>query len=85
MVDPVAPHLQATLDKILGEAETALAELSPAQRELGATVLQLSERAQCLKRRAEDTEGRNRRNNARIIGLPEGAEGADMVAFWKDG
>ncbi|KAJ1096788.1 hypothetical protein NDU88_001919 [Pleurodeles waltl] len=79
MVDLVASHLQATLDKILGaiddtkvtlerdikqvlvevsllradhqkladrvqEAETALVELSLAQRELGSTVLQLKER-----------------------------------------
>ncbi|KAJ1128943.1 hypothetical protein NDU88_007315 [Pleurodeles waltl] len=51
------------------ENEIVLAEISPLQQELKATVLQLTERVQCLERRAEDAEGRNRRNNVRIIGL----------------
>lgn len=34
-----------------------------------------------LEYRAEDAENRNRRNNLRIVGLPEGAEGGDPTSF----
>ncbi|KAJ1083279.1 hypothetical protein NDU88_003438 [Pleurodeles waltl] len=63
------------------EMETALAELSPRQGELVAMVLQLTDRVQRLQRRVEEAEGQSRRNNVRIVGLPEGAEGTDMVSF----
>ncbi|KAJ1098411.1 hypothetical protein NDU88_003522 [Pleurodeles waltl] len=34
-----------------------------------------------LESRAEDAEGRTRRNNIRVVGLPEGVEGRDAVAY----
>lgn len=34
-----------------------------------------------LEALAEDSENRNQRNNLRILGLPEGAEGIDSTAF----
>lgn len=34
-----------------------------------------------LESKAEDAENRNRRNNLRIIGLPEGSEGLDLSAY----
>lgn len=41
----------------------------------------LKTKVKSLKSRAEDAENRNRRNNLRIVGLPEGAEGPDPMAF----
>ncbi|XP_068111018.1 uncharacterized protein [Hyperolius riggenbachi] len=37
-----------------------------------------------LESRAEDAENRNRRNNLRIVGIPEGAEGSDAVSFLEE-
>ena len=34
-----------------------------------------------LEGRAEDAEGRSRRSNLRIVGLPEGEEGRDPLTF----
>ncbi|KAJ1142381.1 hypothetical protein NDU88_008707 [Pleurodeles waltl] len=61
--------------------ETSLEELQPAHRALRAQVTCLSERNQVLERRAEDVEGCSRRNNKQIVGMPEGIEGTDTVAY----
>ncbi|KAJ1166402.1 hypothetical protein NDU88_006806 [Pleurodeles waltl] len=50
-------------------------------RALRVQVTFLSERVQVLERRAEDAEGHSRRNNIQIVGMPEGVEGADAVAY----
>lgn len=34
-----------------------------------------------LQHRAEDAEDRQRRNNVRVVGLPEGAEGVKTATF----
>lgn len=41
----------------------------------------LKARVKTLESRAEHAENHNRRNNLRILGLPEGVEGADPTAF----
>ncbi|KAJ1150191.1 hypothetical protein NDU88_002987 [Pleurodeles waltl] len=41
----------------------------------------LTDRVQRVEYRVEDVEGRSQRNKVCIIGLPERAEGADMVTF----
>ena len=63
------------------EQETLLAEMRP---ELGATtshVRELNEKIETVERRMEELEGRDRRSNIRLVGLPEEIEGPDMVGF----
>ncbi|KAJ1164469.1 hypothetical protein NDU88_004906 [Pleurodeles waltl] len=61
--------------------ETSLEELQPAHGALRAQVTCLPERVQVLERQAEDAEGCRRCNNIRIVGMPEGVEGTDAVAY----
>lgn len=44
----------------------------------------IEKRVQVLEQRAEDAENRARRNNIRVIGLPEKVEGNNMVAYLKN-
>lgn len=46
-----------------------------------ATLHTLKTKVKALELRAEDAENRNRRNNLRVVGLPEGVEGSDPTAF----
>ncbi|KAJ1173849.1 hypothetical protein NDU88_005674 [Pleurodeles waltl] len=61
--------------------ETTLEELKPAHQVLWFQVTHLSEQVQRLERHAEDSEGHSRRNNVRVVGMPEGVEGPDAVAY----
>ncbi|KAJ1129591.1 hypothetical protein NDU88_007958 [Pleurodeles waltl] len=77
-------HLRTHHHKLVDRVEateTSLGELQPAHRALPAQVTCLSERVQVLERCAEDAEGRIWRNNIRIVGMPEGVEGTDAVAY----
>lgn len=47
--------------------ETAIAEMALAQTEGMQKLKALTERVSVLERRAEDAEGRNRRNNVRVV------------------
>ncbi|KAJ1191730.1 hypothetical protein NDU88_001046 [Pleurodeles waltl] len=66
------------------EIENTLAEIAPQQKDLKAEVTYLADRVARLEQRAEDAEGRSRRNNVRVVGLPEGAEGANMMKFLEE-
>ena len=44
----------------------------------------LTDRVRYLEGRAEEAEGRNRRSNLRIVGLPENEEGSDPLGFLED-
>ncbi|KAK7882797.1 hypothetical protein WMY93_028971 [Mugilogobius chulae] len=48
---------------------------------LQATVATLTDRVGSLSQKCEDLEGRSRRNNVRIIGVPEGSEGSRSTDF----
>ncbi|KAJ1150535.1 hypothetical protein NDU88_003326 [Pleurodeles waltl] len=77
-------HLRTDHHKLVDRVEateTSLEELQPTLRALRTQVTCLSERVQVLERSVEDTEGRSRRNNMRIVGMPEGVEGTDAVAY----
>lgn len=63
------------------EMESTITELVPAHKALEQQVGALTDRVGQLERKAEDAEGRNRRNHVRVLGLPEGTEEGDMVAF----
>lgn len=51
---------------------------------LHSTIKKLKEKCATLETRVEEQENRGRRNNLRVIGLAEKAEGQDVL-FWKDG
>ncbi|CAL1578951.1 unnamed protein product [Knipowitschia caucasica] len=48
---------------------------------LQATVALLTEQVGSLSKKCEDLEGRSRQNNVRIVGVPEGVEGARPTDF----
>lgn len=52
--------------------------------EHGAALRTLQTKVKALEYRAEDMENRNQRNNLRIVGLPEGAEGNNPKCFVED-
>ncbi|KAJ1117917.1 hypothetical protein NDU88_006113 [Pleurodeles waltl] len=64
-----------------GTIEARVDELTPVASRLESTVGDTLTRVAELERRVEDAEGRTRRNNIRVVGLPEGAEGRDAVAY----
>lgn len=72
------------MDKVrdkLGEAERRVGESEDLIRDHRATLHTLQVCMEALESRAEDSENRSRRNNLRVVGLLEGAEGQDAVAF----
>lgn len=50
-------------------------------RDQGADIHVLNTKVKVLEARAKDAENLNRRNNLRVLGLTEGAEGTDPTAF----
>lgn len=63
------------------QLESTIEEHEPTWKQTEVRMDDINNRLQTLERRAEDAEGRNRRNNIRVVGLPEGIEGTDMVAY----
>lgn len=47
----------------------------------GTQLPELQDMVRALQHRAEDAEDRQRRNNIRVVGLPEGTEGSHPVTF----
>ena len=86
-IDNVAQGLDLLKDdhnKLKGRVvavEKALIEARPNASALETRTTDLEERVRYLEGRAEDAEGRNRRSNLRIVGMPEGAEGPDPMDF----
>ena len=68
------------VDKVQ-EAEHTLTQLQPEVKSLDVSVQSLLERVRFLEGRAEDAEGRSRRNNIRVVGVPEGCEGQDATKY----
>ena len=65
-------------------AEQKIAILEPAVVENTESLQPLLDRVRFLEGRAEDAEGRSRRNNIRLVGLPEGLEGQDMATYLEE-
>lgn len=61
--------------------EVALEVLEPAQKAIDVKMGEVTRRLRVLERRAEDAEGRNRRNNIRVVGLPEGIAGTSIIDY----
>lgn len=84
-------QMQLDISLIRRDMDTFRNRLSEAERRVGDAedVLQdhtvslrtLQTKIKALETRAEDAENRNRRNNLRIVGLPEGTEGAEPTSF----
>ncbi|KAJ1138644.1 hypothetical protein NDU88_005025 [Pleurodeles waltl] len=53
----------------------------PTHNEKGTAIELLQQQVQALQERAEDAEGRSRRNNIRILGTPEGKEGKNPTQY----
>ncbi|KAJ1094176.1 hypothetical protein NDU88_007254 [Pleurodeles waltl] len=64
-----------------GMIEERVDELTPVTSRLESTMSDVLTRVAELEHHVEDAEGRTRRNNIRVVGLPEGAEGWDAVAY----
>lgn len=72
------------MDKLcdwLGEDERRVGDLEDFIRDHPASVHTLQVKIKALESRVEDNENRSRRNNLKVVGLPEGAEGQDPTAF----
>lgn len=65
----------------LGEAKRHVGDSEDSIRDNQASIHTLQVKMKALKSWAEDSENRSRRNNLRVLGLPEGAEGKDPTVF----
>lgn len=63
------------------ETEQGIGQTEDEVLEQLAALRTLRTKVKALEYRAEDAENRNRRNNLRIIGLPEGAVGVNPTSF----
>lgn len=80
-------RLRQDLDKIrsrVTEAEQRVGVVEDTVSGHEASIRTLTTRVKVLEYRAEDAENRSRRNNIRIVGLPEGAEGRNPTTFTED-
>lgn len=76
--------LQATVNSqgaTIKDLEVSATTCSDDLSSLQATVKTLKEEVKHLQTKCEDLEGRSRRNNIRLIGVPEGAETPDPREF----
>lgn len=71
----------ATQATRLAEAEQRIAELENWNLEAKEAILQSIKQQKTLQDMVTDQEGRNRRNNIRIFGVQEGAEGSSVMQF----
>lgn len=76
--------IQHDLDKIRGRlttAENCISEVEDASHTQGSQLAELKDIVRSLHHRADDAEDRQQRNNVRVVGLPEGAEGSAPSNF----
>ena len=61
--------------------EREITEVSPRLSSLGSRLEEMEGKVKSLEMRAEDVENRSRRNNVRLIGVPEKTEKDNMIVF----
>ncbi|KAK7912984.1 hypothetical protein WMY93_013195 [Mugilogobius chulae] len=71
-------------DQTIQQIETSMNDMQSRLLELESTCTLLKKDNEALKRKTDDLENRSRRNNIRVIGLPEKAEGPHPSAFLAD-
>lgn len=79
--------LRQDLDKIrsrVSEAERRVGSVEDTVNDHTASIRTLQTKVRALEYRAEDAENRSRRNNLRIVGLPEGVEGRTPALFTEE-
>ncbi|KAJ1084298.1 hypothetical protein NDU88_004450 [Pleurodeles waltl] len=72
---------QAKLSDRLKQTESTVADILPTHNDNKNAIVKLQQQMEDLQERIEDAEGRSRRNNIRIIGLPEGKEGNNPTQY----
>ena len=82
-VSLVRQDLRNVVDRVT-ETEERISSLENNVKDLQATVQSLSTKTGVLEYRAEDAESRARRNNIRLTGFPEEAEGSNCESFLED-
>lgn len=73
-----------TLERKLTEAETRIAEAEKLNAAMNDALTKVMENYKSIQRKMTDLEGRSRRNNIRLYGVPEGVEGESMPQFVED-
>uniref|UniRef100_A0A3Q4GJ23 L1 transposable element RRM domain-containing protein n=1 Tax=Neolamprologus brichardi TaxID=32507 RepID=A0A3Q4GJ23_NEOBR len=73
-----------SLERKLIEAETRIAEAETLNAAMKDALTKVMESYKSIQRKMTDLEGRTRRNNIRLYGLPEGAEGDSIPQFVED-
>lgn len=76
--------IRQDMDKIRGrltETEQRISTVEDVAASTAQSVVELQQQVKTLMARSEDAENRLRRNNVRVVGLPEGEEGANPVEF----
>lgn len=76
--------IRQDLDKIrtrVAETERRVGDVEDTVTDHAASIRALQTKVRALEYRAEDAENRSRRNNLRIVGLPEGVEGRSPALF----
>lgn len=63
----------------MAEVEQRVSSTEDVQMEHSVDLRVLKTKVKHLEARVEDPENQNRRNNLRVLGLPEGAEGNDLI------
>lgn len=81
-LDSITTRLEDNTKRIT-EAESRVSQNEDNVAELHNKVAALEKTVQSLFERAEDAENRSRRDNIRIVGLKEGAEGRQPVHFFQ--
>ena len=66
------------------QTEQSISILRPEVTDNTTQTHDLLDRVRFLEGRAEDAEGRARRSNIRVVGMPEGAEGKDAIQFMEN-
>lgn len=74
--------IRQDLDKLcsrVSEAERRVGQTEDIATEHTASIHTLQTKVRALEYKVDDSENRNRRNNLRIVGIPEGAEGRNPL------
>ena len=72
---------QSKLEDKVKENAASLRELKHMVKNSDSLTKAMANQVDQPVRRMEDLEGRSHRNNIRVVGLPEGVEGMDMLTY----
>ena len=79
----IRTNLHKITDRVKA-TEDSVSTLTTTVDKLGKNMKHLQQRVELLASQLDDSEGRSRRNNIRIIGVPEKAEGPSVDLFVED-